>query len=133
MLAKSVQTAEPFLKPWISKSNGIATINHPPLVNNPASIVKKSSLPQYKYLFKSSNIGNNPFGGLTRLSGVDGYTSRQSFNALGTTTENLGLTFSLTTLAFSLLASVFSIMMMSAGAAIFPVSYKNAGIRVRTG
>ena len=96
--------------------------------------MKKSSLPQYKYLFKSSsNIGNNPFGGLTRLSGVDGYTSRQSFNALGTTTENLGLTFSLTTLAFSLLASIFSIMMMSAGAAIFPVTYKNAGLRVRTG
>ena len=67
------------------------------------------------------------------MSGVDGYTSRQSFNALGTTTENLGLTFSLTTLAFSLLASIFSIMMMSAGAAIFPVTYKNAGLRVRTG
>ena len=28
MLAKSVQAAEPFLEPWISKSNEIAIINH---------------------------------------------------------------------------------------------------------
>ena len=33
MLAKSVQGAEPFLKPWISAPNEIAAINHPPLVN----------------------------------------------------------------------------------------------------
>ena len=95
-------------------------------------IVKKSSLPQ-RIFFESSSIGTNPFGGLTRLSGVNNNNQRQSFSLLGTTTENLGLTFSLTALAYSFVASIISIMLMSAGAAIFPVSYKNAGLRIRTG
>ena len=33
VLAKSVQGAEPFSEPWISAANGIAAINHPPLLN----------------------------------------------------------------------------------------------------
>ena len=94
--------------------------------------VKKSSSP-YRLFVASSNIGTNPLGGLTTLTAVDDNNQRQSITLPGLATQNLGLTFSLTTLAFSLFASVISIMLMSAGAAIFPVSYKNASIRVRTG
>jgi len=130
MLAKSVHSAEPFMKPWISApKNDIATINHPSLLNT-QTLVKKS-LPQ-RILLDSSEFFASPFRGLTRFTSVNN-DQRQTVSLTGNANGNLGLEFSMTSIAFTLITSVLSIIVMSIGAGLFPDTYKTAGLRVRTG
>ena len=89
----------------------------------------KKSLPQ-RIILEPSNSWTKPFNQLTTFTGVNN-NRRQTFNLGGYGTGPLGLEFSLTSVAFTLITAVISIFVMALGANLFPGTYKYSGLRVR--
>ena len=85
-----------------------------------------------RLLLDSSDFFASPFKGLTKFTAVND-NQRQTVSLTGNNDGNLGLAFSVTSVAFTFIASVLSILVMSIGAGLFPRTYKNAGLRVRAG